>query len=250
MVASLAILSAMSFELVSQTFDGNMTLKYSIPGVPAPTRATVKMGVDMDGVVKFGMNEHIVIDMLNLTHLNMTTEVTSSAIFDAATKRYTMYSHTTTKGSLPAPPTPPTCNYFEISTLPAPADFAKCINGVLASAQPIGSEDGLQKFELKIPVPSANASASEDVYVDKDFVMKKIVTDVEITGAHAMTMHMEMVDMNAKAGAPDASFFVVPKEWGTCTEKPLPSMPAQNNPMLKAFLHCMGQASSQPFVVV
>jgi hypothetical protein len=246
-VASLAILNAMSFELVSQTFDGNMTMKYSTPGMPTPTRATVKVGIDMDGVVKFGMNQHIVIDM---PQYKMTTETISSSIFDASTKRYTMYAQTTMKGPVHMPSTPAICKYFDISTLPASADFGKCINGIMASTQPIGSEDGLQKYELKMPVPSVNASASEDVYVDKDMVIKKLVGDVEITGAHAMTMHMEMIDMNAKAGAPDASFFVVPKEWGACTEEKLPAMPTQNNPMLKAFLHCMGQGSSQAFVAV
>lgn len=247
MVASLAILSATSFEIVSQTFHGNMTMKYSTPGIPTPTLATVNMGVDMDGGVKFGMNTHIVIDM---PQYKITTETRTSAIFDATTKRYTIYTDSTMKGPSPMPPTPATCKYFEMSTLPAPADFKKCINDILASAQPISSEDSLQKFELKIPVPSANASASEDIYVDKDSVMKKVVVDVEITGAHAMTTHMEMIDMSAKAGAPDASFFMVPKEWGTCTEEPLPPMPAQSSPMLKAFLHCMGQGSSQPFIVV
>jgi hypothetical protein len=252
MLASLAILSVASFELVSQSFEGTMTMTTSTPGVLFPKPATIKMGLDMDGTLKFGTSTHIVMDM---PQYNTTTETKSSAIFDATTKRYTMYSEIITKSSsaLPNPNPPATCKYIEIATLPAPVDFAKCINDITAPFQPIGSEDGLQKYELKMSIPEANSTVSEDIYADKDFVIKKFSSDTEINFLNDPTMrtHTEVIDMNAKAGAPDASFFMVPKEWGECTEETMPPLPMSiSRPMLKAFLHCIGQGKQKPFVMV
>jgi len=105
MLASLAILSVASFELVSQSFEGTMTMTTSTPGVLFPKPATIKMGLDMDGTLKFGTSTHIVMDM---PQYNTTTETKSSAIFDATTKRYTMYSEIITKSSSALPnPNPP-----------------------------------------------------------------------------------------------------------------------------------------------
>eukprot|EP00427_Karlodinium_veneficum_P053364 CAMPEP_0169410550 /NCGR_PEP_ID=MMETSP1017-20121227/59835_1 /TAXON_ID=342587 /ORGANISM="Karlodinium micrum, Strain CCMP2283" /LENGTH=162 /DNA_ID=CAMNT_0009517811 /DNA_START=94 /DNA_END=578 /DNA_ORIENTATION=+ len=162
-----------------------MTMTTSTPGVLFPKPATIKMGLDMDGTLKFGTSTHIVMDM---PQYNTTTETKSSAIFDATTKRYTMYSEIITKSSsaLPNPNPPATCKYIEIATLPAPVDFAKCINDI-----------------------TENSSSD---------------TEINFLNDPTMRTHTEVIDMNAKAGAPDASFFMVPKEWGECTEETMPPL--------------------------
>jgi hypothetical protein len=252
MLASLAILSVASFELVSQSFEGTMTMTTSTPGVPSPKLAFIKMGLDVDGTLKFGTSMHIVMDM---PQYNTPIEINASAIFDATTKRYTMYSEswfydaTTSSSPLPNPNPTATCKFIEIATLPAPEDFAKCINDITAPFQPIASEDGLQKYELKMSIPEANSTVSEDIYTDKDFVIKKFsFEEINLPNNPTMRTHTEVIDMNAKAGAPDASFFMVPKEWGECTEESM--SPLQMSMMLKGFMHCIGQGKQKPFVMV
>jgi len=244
-VLALGLASASSFEIVSQTFKGNLTMKYSSPSVPSPTIATVELGVDMKSVRAY-MNEYIVIEM---PQFNITSTTKQNMIFDASTKRATMYTDSHTESPQPIPKTPATCKFFEFANLPAPAAVAKCMQDVAALAQPEASEDGLQKFKMHMPVPAALGDVDEAVYTDKDFVMKKLVADVSLAGS-PMTIHEEMTDMNSKAGVPDASMFAVPTEWGTCEQQALPPMPATNNPVMKSFLHCMGLAASQATVVV
>lgn len=242
-VFAVGLASASSLEIVSQTFNGNLNMTYSTPGVPAPTIATVELGLDMEAV-RVRQNEHIVVEMHTPT-FNMTSATKVSMIFDAGTKRATMYTNTQTKSSTPIPSKPATCEYFEFPNMPAPVAVAKCLQDIAALAKPVDSEDDLLKFALHMPMPSAQGTADEAVYTDKAFVMKKLVADITVTGAHPMTIHEEMIDMNSKAGAPDSSVFVVPAEWGTCTAKPIPPIPtsAGNNPIVKSFLHCMGMAS-------
>jgi len=237
-VVAVGLVSASSFEIVSQTFKGNLTMKYSTP-VPSPTIAMVELGLDMEAVRGY-MNEYIVIEM---PKYNITSTTKQIMIFDAATKRATMYTDTHVESPQPMPKTPATCKYFEFANLPDAASVGKCMQDVAALAKPEAPEDGLQKFSMHMPVPAAQGDVDEFVYTDKDFVMKKLVADITVTGAHPMTIHEEMTDMNSKAGAPDSSVFVVPASWGTCEKQALPPMPQTSNPVVKSFLHCMGMAS-------
>jgi len=246
-VLALGLVSASSFKIVSQTFNGNLTMTYSTPGVPTPTMATVELGLDMEAA-KLRMNEHIEIEM-HTPYINMTSTTKVSMIFDASTKRVTRYTNMEFKSSTPIPAKPPTCEYFEFPSMPAPAAVAKCLQDLAALAKPVDSEDDLLKFTMHMPVPKAQGTADEVICTDKAFVMKKLTADVTVTGAHPMTIHEEMIDMNSKAGAPDSSVFVVPAVWGTCVSTPTPPMPTTNNPATKAFLHCMGMASQASVMV-
>jgi len=248
-VFALGLLSASSFEIVSQTFNGNLTMKMSTPGVPTPQISTIEIGLDMQAV-KLRQNEYIVTEM-HTPQFNMTSTAKISMIFDASMKRATMYTNIETKSTTPIPKTPPTCKYFEFPNMPAPATVEKCLQDVAALAKPVVSaEYGLLKFEMHMPVPQSQGTADEAVYTDKAFVVKKIIADVSVTGAHPMTIHEEIIDINSKAGAPDSSVFVVPMEWGTCEKTPVPPMPTSKNPVLKSFLHCMGMGASQASVMV
>lgn len=246
-VLALGLVSASSFKIVSQTFNGNLTMTYSTPGVPVPTIATVELGLDIEAV-KLRQNEYIEVEM-HTPAFNMTSTTKVSMIFDAATKRATMYTNTEIKSSTPVPSKPATCEYFEFPNMLAAGAVAKCLQGVAASAKPVDSEDDLLKFAMHMPVPKAQGAADEVICTDKAFVMKKLIADVTVTGANPMTIHEEMIDMNSKAGAPDSSVFLVPAEWGTCVSTPMPPLPTTNNPVMKAFMHCMGMASQAPVMV-
>jgi len=246
-VLAFGVVSASSFKIVSQTFNGNLTMTYSTPGVPAPTVATVELGVDMEAA-KLRMNEHIEVKISNPA-INMTSTTKVRMIFDASTKRVTSYTNMEIKSSTPIPAQPATCLYFEFPNMPAPATVTNCLQDLAALAKPVESEDGLLKFAMHMPVPKANGTVDEVICTDKAFVMKKLIADVTVTGAHPMTVHEEMIDMNSKAGAPDSSVFVVPAEWGTCVSTPIPPIPTSNNPVMKSFLHCMGMASQASVMV-
>lgn len=245
-VFALGFLSASSLEFVSQTFNGNLTMSYSPAGPPTPTIATVEIGLDMQAV-KLRQNTYIMIDM---AAVNITTTSKQAMIFDAETKRATMYTETVIKSPTPVPSPPASCKYFEFPSLPAPAAVAKCLQDVAHLAKPAASENGLQKFKMDMPVPQAQGAAEEEIYTDKDFIMKKVIADISVTGEHPMKIHEEIVDMNSHAGVPDSSTFVVPTEWGTCEKTTLPPVPSSvtNNPIAKLFLHCLG-ASQAPVVV-
>jgi len=245
-VFAAGFLSAASLEFVSQTWSANLTMSYTPAGPPTPTIATVEVGVDME-LVKMRMNEYIQIDM---PKYNITSTTKVSMIADAAAKRYTMYTDSHTVSPQPMPQTPATCQFFEFPSMPAPAVVAKCLQDVAALAKPVASEGGLQKYKMNMPVPKAQGAAEESIYTDKDFIVKKVIVDVSVTGAHPMTIHEEMVDMISKAGVPDSSEFVVPAKWGTCKKQAVPPMPASNNPVLMSFMHCMGMGASQETVVV
>jgi len=246
MFFALALLSASAFKFVSQTFKGELKMKSSDASIPSPTTATVELGLDMESV-KFRSNQHMVIEM---PQLKMTTSTNMSMIFDAEAKRATVYTHIEIKGSIPIPQPPATCKYFEFPNLPDTDVVAKCLQDIAALAKAEDLEDGLQKFQMKVPVPEADGSATEVVYTDKSFVMKKLIAEVKVQGPHPMTINEEMTDMNSKAGVPDPSQFVVPAGWGTCTKDAIPPMPIVNDPVMKSFLHCMGMGASQAAIVV
>jgi len=247
-VLALGVVSASSFKIVSQTFNGNLTMTYSTPGVPTPTIASVEFGLDMEAA-KLRQNEHIEIE-ISTPAFNMTSTTKVSMIFDASTKRVTMYTNMEIKSSTtPLPSKPATCEYFEFPNMPAPATVAKCLQDLAALAKPVDSEDDLLKFVMHMPVPKAQGIVDEVICTDKAFVMKKLIADVTVTGAHPMTIHEEIIAMNSKAGAPDSSVFVVPAEWGTCVSTPSPPMPTYNNTVMKSFLHCMGMASQTSVMV-
>jgi len=243
---ALALLSTSAFKFVSQTFKGEFKMNYSDPSIPVPTSATVEIGLDMESV-KFRTDQHIVIEM---PKLKVTSTTISSMIFDAEARRATMYTDTEIKSSMPIPKPPATCKYFEFPNLPDTDVVAKCLQDIAALAKAEDSEDGLQKFQMKVPVPEADGSATEVVYTDKSFVMKKLIAEVKVQGPHPMTIHEEMTDMNSKAEVPDASQFVVPAGWGTCTKDAIPPMPIINDPVMKTFLHCMGMGASRAAIVV
>lgn len=245
-VFAAGFLSAASLEFVSQTWSANLTMSYTPAGPPAPTIATVELGLDMESV-KLRMNEYIMIEM---KQYNITSTTKMSMIIDADTKRATMYTDSQTKSPQPIPQKPATCQFFEFPNWPAPAAVAKCLQDVAALAKPVAAEDGLQKSKMQMPVPQAAGTVEETVYTDKDLIMKKLIADISVTGAHPMTIHEEMVDMKSKAGSPDSSVFVVPAEWGTCEKQALPPMPSSNNTVIKLFMHCMGMGGSQAPVVV
>merc|ERR1712046_57150 len=96
-------------------------------------------------------------------------------------------------------------------------------------------------------IPQSSASVVEDLYSDKNHVLKKVTTSMTMT---AMTVRTEMVDMDAKAGAPDESFFKVPSEWGTCVKAETPPAPATDNPIALAFLKCLGMHDGQAVLTV
>jgi len=243
---ALAFICASAFEFVSQSFKGNFKFNYSDPSVPVPTTSTLEFGVDMESV-KFRTNQHLV---LAQPHMNITTSTKASMIVDVKAKRATFYHDLEINASIPIPTPPAACKYFEFPDLPAPAVVSKCLQDVAALAKPMSSEDGLQKFQIQIPLPQLPDPAEEVVYTDESFIMKKLVADENVPGPHPMTVHVEMTDMDSKAGAPDSSVFVVPAEWGTCTKDTMPPIPTINNPVMKAFLHCMGMVASQASVVV
>jgi len=243
------LVSASSFEIVSQTFKGKLIMKSST--LPTSPDATVSIGLDME-LVRVRQDQHIVMDM---PQFNITSTTKSSSICDAKSKRCTIYLATEIKGPNSIPKTPPTCKYIEFPTLPAPATVAKCLQDLAALAKSVSSEGGLKKYEMHMPVefgpvPQGNASDVEVVYADEANIVKKIVADISITGEHPIKMHEEVVDMNSKAGAPASKVFDVPAEWGTCEKEATPAMPASSSPVLKSFLHCMGMGASQPTVVV
>lgn len=249
-IIALAVAMASSFELVSQTFNGTISTHTSIPGVPSPPKpslATAYIGLDMEEI-SFRQDSHIVI---NMQQYNITAETKTSKVFDATTKRLTSYVASTTTG--PAPSTTSACLFYEFPDLPAPADVRKCITKAVSLAKPTGSESGLQKFEFRMPVvdtKGTNSTLSEHIYTDASFIVKKIVSDVDITSPIKATTHTEMVDMSSKAGAPDSSFFKVPSEWGTCKKTAMPDMPELEIATLKALLKCLGMGPRQSPIVV
>lgn len=235
-----------AFELVSQTFNGTITMSSATPGVPSPKIATMEFGLDMEAV-RFHQKTHIVMEV---PLANITSDVVSHSIFDAATKRYTMFHNATTKAPVPTPPTPATCVYYELTKLPAPATVAKCVRDAAAMLKSTGSDHGLDMFEVHVP-PVMNVSVDEHLYSDGSHVLKKIVTTTTVTGPHATSQKMEIVDMNAKAGAPEQDFFKVPAEWGTCVKAETPAVPAAaDNPVALAFLVCMGMHDGQAVLTV
>eukprot|EP00747_Dinoflagellata_sp_TGD_P168250 gnl/TRDRNA2_/TRDRNA2_194190_c0_seq1.p1 gnl/TRDRNA2_/TRDRNA2_194190_c0~~gnl/TRDRNA2_/TRDRNA2_194190_c0_seq1.p1 ORF type:complete len:279 (-),score=54.09 gnl/TRDRNA2_/TRDRNA2_194190_c0_seq1:435-1193(-) len=229
-------LSASSFKLISQTFNGTLTMKYSKPGMPSPNVSTINFGLDMEAV-RFRQNEYSVADM---PQYKMKSITKGSSIFDAAARRYTVLMDMTMTGAVNQ--TTKTCQYYEFPKLAEPAVVGKCVQDLAALFSPVSSEDGLEKFVIHMPMPGGNATADEAIYTDKSFVMKKCIADVNITSGPAkMTSHTEMIDMNSKAGAPDSSFFTIPSDWGTCVKAkgPIIPMPETKNAALKAFFHCM-----------
>jgi len=245
-VLALGLVSASSFEIVSQTFNGNLTMTYSIPGVPAPTIATVELGLDMEEA-RLRQNELIVVET-RTPSLNMTITKKVSMIFDASTQRGTMYTETDIKSSTPIPSTPATCQYYEFPNMPNPKAVAKCMQDVAALAKPVAPDDDaaakcshdLFAFAMHMPFPKAKGAADEVICTSKAFVMKKLIADISVFGAHPMTIHSELIDMDSIAGAPKKGTFVVPTEWGTCVPTPIPPIPTTNNPVMKSFLHCVG----------
>jgi len=249
-MVALALSSAFALDIVSQTFDGKLTQKTSGPGIPSSIpspNTTMAFALDMESV-RFRVNEDVVVDM---PQYHVKTEAHMSAIFDAAAKRYTMYTKSsTTTPSSPAPILNITCKVVEFPNLVAPAALQKCIKDVAALATPTRSVDGLKEFKLNIPMPQGNASVSEAFLTDDAFILKKIIADTQITSPQAIKSHVEVVDMDSKAGAPDSSFFAVPTEWGSCEKLALPAMPNINVPIVRAFLHCAGLGASQSSVMV
>merc|ERR1719313_2857736 len=74
-------------------------------------------------------------------------------------------------------------------------------------------------------------------YMDKENVLKKLTLDMTVAN---ITEHMELTDADAKAGIPDASIFMVPAEWGTCTATTIPPPPKDLPASLHAFYKCVG----------
>lgn len=249
---------ASSFEFVSQTFDGSVTVKSDIPGVPsppAPTLGTAYMAMDMERV-NFRTDSHIVMDIHAAPGIDVHTDAKVSKIFDLSTKRYTAFSTTSTNTSSKyvPPSTHTVCEYFEFPGLKEAAAVQKCLADVASLAKPLEPEGGLQKFELSMPVPAGQGitgAMNEVVYTDSSFVVKKLIvdTDVDVNTTHIKT-HSELLDMNSKAGAPDTSVFAIPAEWGTCGPSAIPFDPSKLTGPIKAFLHCVGTLAASEHTVI
>lgn len=255
------------FEFVSQTFDGNVTTKSSIPGLPsppAPTLGTAYLGVDMERVA-MRSDQHIVMDQKPVPTIHVTSDVMQSKIFDVKTKRITTYQKQTTATTIdPNPPTPPTtktiCEYFEFPGLKDAAEVKTCLAAVASMAKPVSSEDGLQKFEFEFNTPSpagpgapaANATTKEVIYTDASFVIKKMVadSDVQVKPGQDVVSHTELTALKSKAGAPDSSMFEIPAEWGTCAKSTMPFDPSQVTGPLKVLIQCMGVGAVEHEAVI
>merc|ERR1712106_1056311 len=193
--------------------------------------------------------------------MGMSFDTKVSMIFDVEAKRVTSWNEIEIAGAIPSPT--PECIYSEFPSLPAPSVDKKCLQDFVADAEPTIPEQfllnfptapkqlsGLQKFHIPI-LRKIPYSAETVVCTDDLFVMKKIIADLSQPDAHAMPFHAEVTDMNSKAGAPDSSMFVVPKEWGTCTNmNPVVLGINDINPVMRAFTNCMELGASQAPVVV
>jgi len=288
---ALTLPSASAFKFVSQTFKGNSRFDDS----------SIEIDLDME-TVKLRTNSQ----WTSNAQSTGDTFIMESMILDAEAKRATM--DTTTCVSKPMGPNQhglkeaiiKTCKYFEFPNMPAPQVVAKCLQEMPTEvprlSSPVvsdGSEEGLQKiqmkmpvpeaagsaeevvytdesftmkkliaevkkliaevmkkFQMKVPVPEALGSEEEVVYTDESFIMKKVIAEVKVQGPQMMTdSFIEMIDMNSHAGAP-MTMFASRADYGTCTKDAIPPIPAISNPVMKAFLHCMGMGASRASIVV
>lgn len=243
LVFALAVFSAASFDLVSQTFNGSMSFNVTMPGlpsVPAPSLATVFLGLDMEKV-SFRMDTHIVITM---SKFNITTDRKTSEIFDAATKRVTKFAASTTTG--PAPATTSQCSFVEVPQLPAPADVRKCVTDMLAPVKPVDVQSsGRQMFEFNLSlatIEDINFTLDARVYADKSCIVKEMLLGQSSNG---ITTHADVVAMDSKKGAPDSSVFLIPPEWGACQKADTPSMQVPSSSQLHEVFQCLGMGPNQ-----
>lgn len=249
MMFALVVFSASSFELVSQTFNGTLNSSTTIPGLPSPptpSLATSYFALDVDRC-SMRQDTHITVESPISPGASVKIETVSSKIFDAATKRMTFFQITTTQ--MPDTPAANTtsCAFTEFPGLVAQADIKKCVADVVALAKPVSSEGGLLRFEFAVLV--ANATSTMDVYMDATFVVKKLVSDMDITSPREIHTHAEMVDMGSKAGAPGSGSFRIPAEWGTCTKTDTPVMPPAQSPVLERLYKCMGMQATAAIIV-
>lgn len=228
-------------KLVSQTFNGvgELTIKTQPPQPPVqPSKIKMSMMLDVEAV-RYRMDQNV---FMNYSQYNMTGNTIVSVIFEASSKRFTMFHEEEMTG--PAPKSTKNCSSGSFPTLHEPAVVAKCLQDALANFKPSGSDDGLEKYVMHLPATGPGSSpGSEAFYFDKDNVMKKTTLDLTVAN---MTEHMELVDPDAKAGTPDASVFVPPADWGKCAESPVPPPPTGKMPVsLQAFIKCVGLINEQ-----
>merc|ERR1719272_2658548 len=214
-----------------------MKTKPPQPSIP-PSTIEMSLMLDMEAV-RYRMDENV---FVNMSQYNITSSTRMSIIFEASTNRFTMFTDQEMTG--PSPSSKKNCTLGSFPTLNEPAVVGKCIQDALANSKPVGSEGGLEKYEMHMPVPGSQTDAgTEAFYLDKDNVLKKLTVDMTVAG---MTEHMVLTDLDAKAGTPDASLFTQPAEWGKCTEMPVPPPPAGMPPSFQAFMKCAGITPSPP----
>merc|ERR1712150_425194 len=93
------------------------------------------------------------------------------------------------------------CQYFELTKLAEPAVVGKCVQHLAAHSHPVSSEGGLEKFVVKMPLFHTNSE--EDIYMDKSFIMKKLIVDVSAASPNGeISTHMEMIDMMPRLAPP------------------------------------------------
>lgn len=115
------------------------------------------------------------------------------------------------------------CTYKTIDQMPDAKTLKSLISSVLADQPVTKAADGNKQMTLNIDPSTKDPKVKGKVTVTAEFsadnVLKKVSSKMDLTAPEKEDSHGSMVaDTESKAGAPDASKFVVDKSWGDCKE--------------------------------